>query len=93
MYYYVILFKCILKGVKKNLSSIYLYYVLNMSKYFSFFICMQTLTNDGFCNVAIAIDSLSGLRQNPKAENGELLDVMDVTVTGSDSLPFITTEA
>lgn len=64
-----------------------------MSKYFSLFICMQTLTNDGFCNVAIAIDSLSGLRQNPKAENGELLDVMDVTVTGSDSLPFITTEA
>lgn len=54
---------------------------------------MQTLTNDGFCNVAIAIDSWSGLRQNPKAENGELLDVMDVTVTGSDSLPFITTEA
>lgn len=54
---------------------------------------MQTLTEDGFCNVAIAIDSLSGLRQNPKAENGELLEVMDVTVTGRDSLPFITTEA
>lgn len=64
-----------------------------MSKCFSFSACKYTRTKDGFCNVAIAIDSLSGFRQKPKAENGELLDVMDVTVTGSDSLPFITTEA
>lgn len=63
-----------------------------MSKYFFFFICMQIFINDGFCNVVIVIDFLLGLRQNLKVENGELLDVMDVMVIGSDFLLFIIIE-
>lgn len=63
-----------------------------MSKYFFFFICMQIFINDGFCNVVIVIDFLLGLRQNLKVENGELLDVMDVMVIGSDFLLFIIME-
>lgn len=63
-----------------------------MSKYFFFFICMQIFINDGFCNVVIVIDFLLGLRQNLKVENGELLDVMDVMVIGSDFLLFMIME-
>lgn len=63
-----------------------------MSKYLFFFICMQIFINDGFCNVVIVIDFLLGLRQNLKVENGELLDVMDVMVIGSDFLLFIIME-
>lgn len=63
-----------------------------MSKCFFFFVCKYICIKDGFCNVVIVIDFLLGLRQNLKVENGELLDVMDVMVIGSDFLLFIIME-
>lgn len=41
----------------------------------------------------MAMELFSGLRQNPKAENGDLKSEDEVTVNDSDSLPSIDMEA